>query len=194
MLRIEEGGFGKGVGLDAALRELALGGATRARLDLGGQIAVHGAESAPYACAIADPRERGRARLRLQLERGSLATSGNSERGLSIDGEPRGHLLDPRSGEPAADFGSLSVLAPTATGADCLSTGLYVLGPEAALAYGRASAEVDVLVLEPTRAGRLRARATGALAARLDVLDEAVELERLADLPPAPDAKASAAR
>lgn len=181
-LQIEEGGFGKGVGLDAALRELALGGATRARLDLGGQIAVHGAESAPYLCAVADPRERDRPRLRLRLERGSLATSGNAERGIEIDGQRRSHLLDPRSGEPAADFGSLSVHAPDATAADCLSTGLFVLGPEAALAYGRAQPEIDVLVLEPIGNGRLRARATGLLAARLETLDEGVQLERLADI------------
>lgn len=187
-LVLEEGGFGKGAGLDAALAALTSCAAVRARLDLGGQIAVFGAQARPYACAIADPGERGRTVLRCSLASGSLSTSGNSERGLTVDGQRIGHLLDPRTGLPAGDFGSLTVLAADATSADCLSTGLFVLGPEAALAFGQARADIDVLVLEPQSDGALRARATGALGAALEPLEARVRLECLCDQPddPAP--------
>ena len=180
-LRLEEGGFGKGSGLDAALHALADAGATRAWIDLGGQVAVLGAEDQPLEWGIAHPQQRGEVVLRVPLARGSLATSGNSERGIEVGGERYGHLLDPRSGRPASDFGSITVHAPDALSADCLSTGLYVLGPEAALAFGCAEPEIDVLVLESVPGGRLRARATGELGRTLELVSSKVDLERLAD-------------
>ncbi len=182
-LGLEEGGFGKGAGLDAALSALACSAAVRARIDLGGQIAVFGAQARPFGCAIAHPGERGRPVLRCSLESGSLSTSGNSERGLTVDGQRIGHLLDPHTGLPARDFGSLTVLAPDGISADCLSTGLYALGPDAALAFGQARADIDVLVLEPQADGMLHARATGVLGAALEPLEARVQVERLCDQP-----------
>ena len=177
-LALEEGGFGKGIGLDAALATLANCDVRNVLLDLGGQIAL-AAWSEPVPLAVADPRERGRPCLELSLRSGSVATSGNGERGLDAGGRPIGHLLDPRTGRPAPDFGSLTVVARDAIAADCLSTGLFVLGPEAALAFALERDGIEVLVLEPAGGG-LRARATPGLRARLRPLIEAVTLEFVA--------------
>jgi thiamine biosynthesis lipoprotein len=179
-LALEEGGFGKGVGLDAAARALAAAGATAAVLDLGGQVLVLGAAGDDAAFAIADPDERQRGVVRVRVERGSLATSGNAERGIVVDGARRSHLLDPRSGRPAADWGSLTVLAPDATTADALSTGLYVLGAERALAFAAEHDGVEVLALERTAAG-LRARASAGMAR----IAEPITPELTLDLRPA---------
>jgi len=184
-LRIEEGGFGKGAALDAALRAVAAYlGVEAAWIDLGGQVAV--LSRSPAEVLIAHPADRNRPLLALALDRaagGSVATSGNSERGITVAGERRSHLLDPRTGEPAPDFGSVTVWAPTALRADCLSTGLYVLGPEAALAWAAAHPGVQVVVLRQVpaagRAGETGAEGAGAvevlatpgLAGRLRVLD-----------------------
>jgi thiamine biosynthesis lipoprotein len=162
---IDEGGFGKGAALDAALRALAAAGVEGAVLDLGGQVAVLGA-AAPLNVPVADPRDRERAAIVLPLRSGSLATSGNSERGVAAGGRRIGHLLDPRRGEPAADFGSMTVLAASALDADCLSTGLFVLGPDSALAWALEHPGIEVLVLAVAPGG-LTARATPALAAGL---------------------------
>ncbi len=140
-LILEEGGWGKGAGLDAAVEALRADGHARAAvLNLGGQVAVYrqGAEPAtPWTVPLADPRDRQRAVVALAVASGSVATSGNSEHGFERDGVRYGHLLDPATGSPARDFGSLTVWAPEALAADCLSK-LYVLGPDAALAWARA--------------------------------------------------------
>jgi thiamine biosynthesis lipoprotein len=183
-LSIEEGGFGKGVGLDAALSVLGETGARDVLLDLGGQLALR-AWRAPTTIALADPRERSRVCLELTLRSGSVATSGNSERGRATSSGAVGHVLDPRTGRPAPDFGSLSVVAPDATAADCLSTGLFVLGPDAALAFARAHEGIDVIVLEPTAAG-LRARASAGLRERLRPTDTALTLEFVTAQTPPP--------
>lgn len=173
-LRLEEGGFGKGAGLDQALAALrADGRASRATLDLGGQVAVAGVAEA--WTAIADPDDRARGVVALRVAGGSVSTSGNSEHGFAIGGRRYGHILDPRTGRPAPDFGSVTVWAASALRADCLSTGLYVLGPEGALAWAAAHPDVGVLVLERT-SRRLRARANRALSGRLRPLVNDVEL------------------
>lgn len=165
-LLLEEGGFGKGAGLAEALDEMARDpGVTRAALDLGGQVAVLGEWTVP----VADPRLRDRPAVALEIDGGSVSTSGNSERGIVVEGERLGHILDPRTGEPSPDFGSLTVWSADPLRADCLSTGLYVLGPDAALEWAARHPGVEVLVLR-TRGGRLEALASAGLAGRLQAL------------------------
>lgn len=157
-LRLEEGGFGKGVGLDAALRALQEAGASGALLDFGGQLAVL-PSPAGYEVAVAHPRHRTSEVVRIRLHAGSLATSGNGQRRRG-----RPHLFDPRTGKPARDFGSVSVWAPTAAEADALATGLFVLGAEGALAWAEHHPAYGVLVLE-LRGNTLRLGLSAALAA-----------------------------
>jgi thiamine biosynthesis lipoprotein len=183
---VEEGGFGKGIGLAAALSALRELGVTEAVIDLGGQLAVLGS---PFTTTLADPRDRARAVLELRLERGSLATTGNSERGILVDGLPRAHVLDPERGEPVEDFGSLSVWSPDPIAADCLSTGLYVMGPEHALAWcarERSSGrELELVVLRP-EGGGLRALCSEGWRGRVHPLVPGVELVFVAaETPPA---------
>lgn len=185
-LVLEEGAFGKGVGLDAALDVLRAEPAVlRATLDLGGQLATwtrpgshaEGDGGPGLAYGLAHPTEREHAVLRFEVRSGSCATSGNGERGIVVDGERLGHLLDPRTGRPAPDFGSLTVWAPDATTADALSTGLYVLGPDAALDFAERNAGIEVLVLE-TNGTTLHARASDGIVDRLTILDPGVLLTK----------------
>jgi thiamine biosynthesis lipoprotein len=171
-LILEEGGWGKGAGLADAMAALAAAGVTRAALDLGGQVAILGSWEIP----VADPRRRDRSVLSLSVDGGSVSTSGNGERGILVEGERLGHILDPRTGDPAPDFGSLTVWTADPLRADCLSTGLYVLGPERALAWAAAHPGVEVLVLQPV-GSRLRARATPGLRRRLRAVNPEIEIE-----------------
>lgn len=164
---LDEGGFGKGVGLDRALAAATAAGATSLTLDLGGQVVVSGREE---TVAVASPTRRDHATFAIRIEHGSLATSGNSERAILVDGKPRGHLLDPRTGRPAPDWGSLTVWAQSATAADALSTGLWILGPDRALAVAARTPGLEVLTQEVTPEG-LRARASAGLWERLTAVE-----------------------
>lgn len=168
-LVLEEGGFGKGAGLADALAALSgAPGVLRASLNLGGQIAVFDRGTGErWDVPVADPERRDRAVVSLSIDGGSVSTSGNSERGIEVDGRRLGHVLDPRTGEPAPDFGSLTVWAEDPLRADCLSTGLYVLGPERALAWAAAHPGVEVLVLRREGEG-LKALASPGLKGNLE--------------------------
>jgi len=128
---IDEGAWGKGWALDKAAAAMRAAGATSGILDLGGQILAFGEE---ISVNIAHPRDRDKTVARLRLADISASTSGNSERGVVVDGRRIGHLLDPRTGTPAPDFGSVTVVALSGLVADVLSTAFFVLGPEQGLA------------------------------------------------------------
>ena len=147
---IDAGAFGKGAGLDAALAtaedDVSL------LVDLGGQLAWT-VRSALWM-DIAHPRQREQSICRIQRgARGSLATSGNSERQRTVDGAQVGHLFDPRSGTLAPNFGSATVFAPSALDADCLSTASFVLGPSAAIDWIDTLPGIDAVIIETTGSG-----------------------------------------
>lgn len=150
---IDEGAWGKGYGLDRARDALRKAGATSALLDLGGQVLAVGTDTGekPWRVPVAHPRERERPVIELGLVDASASTSGDSERSREAGGRRIGHILDPRTGEPAPDFGSVTVVAPSGLVADVLSTALFVLGPEKGLALSaelrRQGVENEVLFL-----------------------------------------------
>jgi FAD:protein FMN transferase len=172
-LILEEGGFGKGAGLGNALAALPGPGVFRASLDLGGQVAVLGGG---WTVPVADPRHRDRAVIALAIDGGSVSTSGNSERGIEVAGRRLGHILDPRTGAPAPDIGSVTVWTADPLRADCLSTGLYVLGPERAMVWAGAHPGVEVLIVRPA-GSRLRALASPGFKGRLQALVPEVTID-----------------
>jgi len=161
---IDEGAWGKGYALDRAAERLHEAGAGNALLDLGGQVLALGVEAdgRPWTVAIAHPRDRRRPVVRLAVPSGhSLSTSGDSERSLRVGTRFVGHLLDPRTGAPAPDFGSVSVLSPSAFLADILSTAYFVLGPDDGLelsAVLRRQGVVHEVLFLLDGGGRLQAR------------------------------------
>ncbi|MCA1580473.1 MAG: FAD:protein FMN transferase [Acidobacteria bacterium] len=133
---IDSGAFGKGEGLDAAAAALRAGGVESARLNFGGQILVFGSatpagRTGGYGrVAVAAPDASGCVVSRVEIPDGSLSTSG--------DAEQPGHLIDPRTGRAASFHGSASVFAAAGLRADALSTALFVMGPDAGLAFADA--------------------------------------------------------
>jgi thiamine biosynthesis lipoprotein len=136
---IEEGGFGKGIALDDAANSLVSEGVKSAVLNFGGQVLVLGNTEVPVE--IADPSKRSVQLLKFASRAGSISTSGNAEHGMIVkkgnSTHKIGHLLDPRSGNPAPFEGSATVIAPTGVEADCLSAAVFILGPEKGLEWAR---------------------------------------------------------
>lgn len=121
---IEEGAFLKGAALDALRAAAEAGDAHSGWADFGGQVLAWGR---PFPAQVAHPGHREKPILALRLENASISCSGCSERG--------GHLLDPRSGRPCPNWGSVAVVCASAFDADVLSTALYVMGPVQGLAW-----------------------------------------------------------
>ena len=80
----------------------------------------------------------------------ALSTSGSLTQSFYVQGRRYGHILDPRSGQPAeSDLLSVTVLDASAARADALSTGLFVLGPEQVRNYCERHRETAVILVLP---------------------------------------------
>ena len=77
----------------------------------------------------------------------ALGTSGSGTQFFHHQGKRYGHILDPRSGWPAEQVLSATVIAPTAEQADALSTALYVMGLEAAQSFCERQADIGALLV-----------------------------------------------
>ncbi|MEJ2502656.1 MAG: FAD:protein FMN transferase [Gemmatimonadota bacterium] len=140
---LDAGAFGKGLALRKAAREIQAAGGT-AVLNFGGQVTAVGTET---EIGVAHAEDRGRSVAQLRLRNASAATTSAGERSVEVDGRARGHILDPRTGEPVGPWGSVTVVAEDPMVADILSTALFVMGPDAALEWA-AERPYGVLVQE----------------------------------------------
>lgn len=152
---LDAGGFGKGAALREARTALMKAGARAALLDFGGQQLALGRPegSVAWPVAVAHPSRRARPALRLRVGDGSVATTGQSERGIATDDGRVGHVLDPRSGRPVPAWGSVTVVADDPLVADVLSTALFVMGPSAGMEWLRDRPGMAVLFLVEERGG-----------------------------------------
>ena len=132
-MEIDFGGFGKEYAADRAATVLADAGVRHGFVNLGGDIRVVGprADGSAWRFGIQHPRAPGRTIARIDLRAGALATSGDYERHLEVDGRRYCHILDPRTGWPVQTWASVSVLAPTCAAAGALSTIAMLSGPGA---------------------------------------------------------------
>ncbi len=153
-LRINLGSIGKGHAIDRVVELLEAYWWPVSGL-------VHGGRSSLYALGTPPGRLGGRWEVMLynpfrpesplgvfRLRNRALGTSGAAFQQFVADGRVFGHIIDPRTGEPALGPASVTVLAPTAAAADALSTAFYLLGPEAAATYVSAHPEIGVVIVE----------------------------------------------
>lgn len=159
-MRLDLGAIGKGYAVDRALAAAAGSGASGLMIDLGGNIGVAGRPpgGGDWPLGLRHPRREGRAFAVFEVGAGAVATSGDYERFFVVDGVRYAHILDPRSGRPVQGIASVSVLAPTGTDSDALSTTLFVLGPDAGCRSVPADASV-IWVLAPRDGEETRADA-----------------------------------
>jgi thiamine biosynthesis lipoprotein len=122
---IDLGGIGKGYAVESARRLLLKKGVKSAIIDMHSSIAVIGG---PWRIGILDPSSQSAVSSSQKTLK--VVTLNNGE-ALSTSGQYQqpGHIVDPRTGKPADQCLSVTVVADDAALADALSTALFVLGP-----------------------------------------------------------------
>jgi len=140
-------GVAKGWIIDAVFLQLRGAGYEDLIVNIGGDLRTAGrdADGAPWAFGVADPRRPERRVLELELQDTAVATSGNYLRKRQVGERVVGHILDPRTGHPPPFDGSVTALTRDAATADALATALFVMGPEAGLAFARSYEGLDAV-------------------------------------------------
>lgn len=165
-MKINLGAIGKGYALDRCAARLEAEGIEN--------FMVHGGQSSVVArgsSAASEPGGKGpddpagwivgvhdpvcrRGRLgEIRLRDRAIGTSGSEKQFFRHQGRRLSHILDPRTGWPAEGLLSATVVAPTAALADGISTALFVMGPEKAIAWCEAREDVGAFLVAPRRGG-----------------------------------------
>jgi thiamine biosynthesis lipoprotein len=123
-MELDFGGIGKEYAVDRAFDLLSAQCPVPFLINLGGDLRTNRAPvDAPWRVGIERPDSAGEASLLLDLERGALATSGDSHRYLMKDGVRYGHILNPITGWPVPGAPrSVTVAAGSCTEAGQLAT------------------------------------------------------------------------
>lgn len=123
-MEIDFGGLGKEYAADRMATICREHGIASGLVNLGGDVRAIGAQpgGAPWRIGIRDPRAPERAVAGVDVVDAAVATSGDYERFVVIDGVRYAHLLDPASGMPVSHWRSVSVVAPLCVVAGSLAT------------------------------------------------------------------------
>jgi thiamine biosynthesis lipoprotein len=134
-MSVNLGGIGKGYAVDRAVEILRARDLENFLIQAGGDLYVGGRpEGRPWRLGIQDPRgPAGSTFATIELSDATFSTSGDYERFFIADGRRYHHILDPDLGEPAMGSRSVTIVTAQAVMADALSTGVFILGPEAGM-------------------------------------------------------------
>ena len=156
---LDLGAVAKGYTGQHLARLIREAGGTSALLDLGGNIQTVG--------------------CRLEVEDEAVVTSGGYERYFEQDGVRYWHILDPATGQPArTGLLSVTVVGPSGTVCDALSTALFVMGPERAADYWLAREDFDFLLLHEDGSVTCSEGLEGRLTLSGDWADREIEVVR----------------
>lgn len=123
-MELDFGGIGKEYAADRAAEVCLAAGMTHGLIDLGGDLRAFGPQpdGSPWTVDIRNPQASGHPLATIKLACGGLATSGDYERCIVVDGVRLGHILDPLTGWPTRGLASVSVVAHTCLLAGSLAT------------------------------------------------------------------------
>jgi FAD:protein FMN transferase len=132
-MQIGLGGIAKGYAADRAGEILLAAGFDDFLIFAGGQVLVHGQRGdRPWRVGIQHPRKPSYFGF-VEVNQGSVATSGDYEHGFEYAGRRYHHIIDPKTGFPSDATASVTVVAPTALWADAVDTAVFILGPQRGL-------------------------------------------------------------
>ncbi len=136
-MEIDFGGYVKEYAADRVAELCRRRGVRHGLVDLGGDLAVVGPhpDGTPWRVGVRNPRAPTRALAAVDLRFGGIASSGDYERAMLVDGVRYGHILDPRTGWPVRGLAAVSVVAPHCLVAGTASTVAMLKGEAAGRAW-----------------------------------------------------------
>ena len=155
-MKFDFGGIVKGFAADLALASLRESGMPNAFVDLGGDIAI--GDSPPgkpgWKIAIAPLDKTGPVSRYVTVSNCGVATSGDTEQFVEIDGARYSHILDPRTGLGLQRRASVTVIAGDATQADALASAFSVMPEDEVRRYLKAQKSQASFLLQQRLAGK----------------------------------------
>lgn len=149
-MRIGFGGIGKGYAADRTKQVMVDAGVSSGIVNAAGDLTVWGAQpnGEAWTVGIADPDKKQLPFASLKLSNTSIATSGNYEKYVVIDGKKYSHTIDPKTGYPVQGIKSVTILCSHAEIADAMATPVMVMGIKAGIGLINQLKDIACIVVD----------------------------------------------
>ncbi len=131
-IKINLGSVAKGFIIDKSIKFLKANNIDSAIINAGGDIRIFNYKK-PLNVGIQNPRKQSEVIDVLKMKNSAVVTSGDYERYFKIEEKIYHHIINPKTGFPANNSISVTVIASTATIADAYSTALFLMKPVEAI-------------------------------------------------------------
>lgn len=134
-MRIGFGGIGKGYAAEMARQLLKKMGATSGVVNASGDISTWGkqADGKPWTIGIANPDHAQLPFSYMNISDMAVATSGNYEKFVVVDGKKYSHTINPKTGLPVSGIKSVTIISSNAEIADAMATPVTIMGTKTGL-------------------------------------------------------------
>lgn len=134
-MRLGFGGIGKGYAAEMAKALLIKQGVKSGIVNASGDLTTWGNQpnGKPWTIGIVDPDHKKQPFSYLDVTNMAVATSGNYEKYVMIDGVKYSHTINPKTGLPITGIKSVTIISPNAEIADAMATPVTIMGIKAGL-------------------------------------------------------------
>lgn len=134
-MRIGFGGIGKGYAAERAKMVLQQRGVQSGIVNAAGDLTVWGyqPDGKAWSIGIADPDLASQPFSYLTVTNMAIATSGNYEKYVTINGRRYSHTIDPKTGLPVCGIKSVTIFCSNAEIADAMATPVMIMGVKVGL-------------------------------------------------------------
>ena len=155
-MRLDLGGIAKGYAIDKAIEAAQRGGALGGMVDIGGDIRCFGSPPEGrehWLIAVQDPNATiagttgGGLLMKLKITDAAVATSGDYQQFVMIEGNRHSHIMNRKTGKSAEGLASVTIIADNATDADALATSVSVMGAEQGLALIEKQPKTEAILI-----------------------------------------------
>lgn len=149
-MRIGFGGIGKGYAAEAATAKLKKAGVKSGIVNASGDLTAWGlqADGKPWTIGIADPDNAHKAFSFMNVSDMAVATSGNYEKYVMIDGRKYSHTINPKTGMPVTGIKSVTIISPNAEIADAMATPVTIMGVKAGLQMINQIQHIECIIID----------------------------------------------
>ena len=149
-MRIGFGGIGKGYAAEMAKQVMKVEGAASGIVNASGDLATWGLQpdGSKWTIGIAHPDAKGAIFSYLAISDMAIATSGNYEKFVVIDGKKYSHTINPRTGLPVTGIKSVTIISTNAEIADAMATPVMIMGIQAGLYMINQIKDVEAIIID----------------------------------------------
>lgn len=149
-MRIGFGGIGKGYAAERAKYVMKVAGAESGVVNASGDLTTWGLQpnGEPWTIGIVNPNFKQEIFSYMSVSNMAVATSGNYEKYVVIDGKKYSHTINPRTGLPVSGIKSVTIITTNAEIADAMATPVTIMGIETGLDLINQMKNIEAIIID----------------------------------------------